>query len=302
MQGNPVEFSFEMRSPLRGYSLSDYMNNVKELMSFQPTFVSIANHQPGDKFVISNGIMRKAVQDKYPSTYFFAVALQKRFDIEVIPHLICNELDIDYMDDVLLGFAYVGIKKIMALRGDRNSNSATFVNRYTHSNELVEHVNNFNNKYNIDFCIGVAGYPDLHPLANSQEDDLNYLKAKFEAGASFITTQMFIDNARFYEFLNRCRNLGISAPIYPGLKVINQYLQIEQYRERFKVKVPKELEIRFSGISNSEAQSYIGIDWLYEQCVDLIEMGQTHLHFYVFTDNDIDSTIAVLKKLRREFS
>jgi methylenetetrahydrofolate reductase (NADPH) len=299
MRKIPFTVSFEMRSPERGSALGDYLHSLKALMAFRPAFVSIANHQPAEKYTIDGtGNMKKSVKDRYPSTYFFAVALRDQFDIEVVPHLLCNELEPDSIDDILLGFHYVGIRKLMALRGDRNSNAVKFSNRYSYSSELVKHMADFNINHGGRFEIGIAGYPDVHPTAVSEDRDLFNLKNKIDLGASFIITQLFLDNQRFYDYLDKCRRHSIAAPVYPGLKIISHKSNIAQYRNRFRLKIPAALECMFTTMANKNDQVHTGQQWLFQQCEDLLNNGQTHLHFYVFSSEDIAAVISVLNRLK----
>jgi len=300
---NDIAFtvSYEIRSPKRGSLLKDAIISLTPLLSFCPTFISIANHQPEEKYLKgAKGELRKVIADKYPATYFFAIALQRATGVEVVPYLLCNELEPDLIDDLLLGFQYSEIKRVMALRGDRISNTVKFPNRYTHSSELIRHIIDFNNFYCTKFKIGVAGYPDIHPTAISSEHDLFFLKSKTSLGASFVTTQMFLDNQRFYDFLTRCSGQDISATIYPGLKLIVDSSNLIQYKKRFNLEIPKELELLFLNIQKNDC-NIIGEQWLFHQCDDLIKNGQGHLHFYIFSDEDINGVFTVLKKLKEQY-
>lgn len=213
----PFDVSFEFRSPERDSSVEDYMLKLSPLMAFHPVFASIANHQPEGKYVVDNDWnLVKNVKDKHPSTYYFAIALKDQFDIEVVPHLLCNELDPINIDDILIGFKYVGIKKVMALRGDRRFKDRRYKNRYSHADEMVKHVSGFNKKNGANFGIGIAGYPDVHLDAVSEAGDLLHLKNKVDLGADFVTTQMFLDNQSFFVYLDRCRERNIISPIIPG--------------------------------------------------------------------------------------
>ncbi|WP_312398377.1 methylenetetrahydrofolate reductase [Chryseobacterium sp.] len=301
MNDSNFTVSYEIRSPERGTSLENYMMQLTPLLSFKPSFVSIANHQPEEKFITgTDGNLKKAIPDRYPATYFFSVALKERFGVDVIPHLLCNELDPEIIDDILLGFHYVGIKKIMALRGDRTSNNLRFPNRYSYSSDLVKHIVEFGNNYNIVFDIGIAGYPEKHPAAVSFEDDLAVLKDKIRLGASFITTQMFLDNGRFYSFLDRCKVDHIFVPIYPGLKLILKPSNLDQYSDRFQIEIPNKLKSSFSS-SYEDNHKKTGENWLFEQCNQLIKDGHNHLHFYVFSKDDMIGVFNVISKLKRQY-
>lgn len=301
MNDKILTVSYEIRSPERGHSLEDYILRLKPLLSFKPSFISIANHQPDDKYDVTvNGHLKKVVPDKYPATYFFSIALKNRFAVDVVPHLLCNELDPESIDDILLGFHYVGIKKIMALRGDRSSNSKKYSNRYSYSSELIKHIVAFQNNYNISFDIGIAGYPEKHPNALSVDDDLSILKDKIDLGASFITTQMFVDNSRFYDFVNRCRADKIFVPIYPGLKLIIKPTNLGQYNNRFQIEIPKDLTSIFSDMHENNYKE-LGEEWLFDQCRDLITQGNSHLHFYVFSNDDIQGVFNVINKLKDQY-
>ena len=220
MKELPFEFSLEIRSPRRGRSLETHLQHLKPLLELRPAFASIANHKGS------------------PSSKYFALALKSRFNLEVVPHIIGNELSPAEIEDTLIGFNYTGIRKVMALRGDRKSNGTKYKNRYAHANEIVKHIRDFNDRYGTSFESGVAGYPDVHQSADSQTTDLSFLKNKIDAGAAFVITQMCIDNKPFFDFLDRCRAIGINIPVIPGLKLISPASNLNQYTNKFNVSIP----------------------------------------------------------------
>lgn len=291
--------SFEIRSPERGTALNDYLFQLRPLIEHHPVYISIANHQPDEKYaILKEGNLVKIVSERYPANVYFAIALRGYFGVEVVPHLICNELDPVDIEDCLIGFSYIGIKKLMALRGDRKGEIKIYNNRYSHADELVKHISAFNRQNGTRFEIGIAGYPETHRDAISANQDLYYLKNKVDIGADFITTQMFFNSRHFVAYVNRCREKQISVPIIPALKLLSQKASLVQYKTRFNVTIPAKLAASISNMEDQRSQYLIGVQWLYRQCVELIDAGFLHLHFYVFSNEDIKGVDEVSNLLK----
>ena len=222
-------------------------------------------------------------------------AIMSRYDIDVVPHLICGGNTVEEIESRLDNLAFLGINNIVALRGDSLAGEKRFSptpGGYRYASELVEGIRNYqgSNSYRRDrgletddryFCIGVGGYPEKHFEAANIETDIANLKKKIDAGADYIITQMFFDNKVYYDFVDRCRKAGITVPIIPGLKPISTARQVSLLPESFSLDIPLELtEAIAKAEDNKEAVYKIGTEWCAEQCKDLLKNGVPAVHFY----------------------
>jgi methylenetetrahydrofolate reductase (NADPH) len=226
-------------------------------------------------------------------TWRYALALKNEHGFEVMPHLTCVGSSRDTLREILSAYQDAGFHNIMALRGDPPKGDKDFVphpDGFAHANELVA----FIRQEFPDFCIGVAGYPEVHPEATSALDDLTHLKRKVEAGAAFITTQLFYDTGAFIKWYDTCRASGITVPIIPGLMPIRS---AEQAR-RFCKSLPNVLEVALAEAGpDKEAVAQIGVDWTVRQICDLIDHGLNAVHLYIM--NQSGSALGVIEGLRK---
>jgi methylenetetrahydrofolate reductase (NADPH) len=201
---------------------------------------------------------------------------------------------------MLIDLNFLGIKNVLALRGDGLKSENHFVpekNGHAHANELVEQIMNLRegkyldpeikNKTALDFCIGVAGYPEKHSEASNPDMDLFYLKQKVDAGAEYIVTQMFFDNRKYYKFVDRCRAAGITVPIIPGIKPLALMNQVTMLPKIFSIDIPEEFASEVRKCKTNEEARQVGTEWAIEQSRDLIANNVPCLHIYTYgiTDN-----------------
>jgi methylenetetrahydrofolate reductase (NADPH) len=147
-----------------------------------------------------------------------------------------------------------------------------------------------------DFCVGVAGYPEKHFEAPNLKWDISNLKAKIDAGAEYVTTQMFFDNSAFFDFESRCRKAGVTAPIVPGLKVLTSKRQLQTLPARFYIQVPEELASEIESAKDADVPE-IGIRWAIKQCDELLGAGFSNLHFYIIqTPQHVAQVVTELRK------
>lgn len=291
---HPTAFSFEILPPLRGNNVESTFDNVRRLMEFAPAYVNITTHRNEVVYrEIAPGSYRIETLRKRPGTVAIAAVLRERFGVRPVPHLICGEYSRREIEDQLIDLSYLGVNDILVLRGDCDHNSATFVaapQGHEHASELARQVVDFNNGIMADgkqtspispvFTFGVAGYPEKHEEAMNVNSDIRYLKAKVDAGASYIVTQMFYDNARYFEFVRRCREEGITVPIVPGIKPLTSRRQLPMLPRIFHIDLPDELADMLSRCESDEDVRQVGIEWGIRQARELREANVPSIHFY----------------------
>jgi methylenetetrahydrofolate reductase (NADPH) len=287
-------FSIELLPPLKGQNISSIFETMDLLMEYSPAFVDVTYHR--EEYVyreVSGGLLEKRTVRKRPGTVGICAALKHRYSIDPVPHIICGGFNREETENALIDLNFLGIDNVLLLRGDAIKTEGTFKPEpggHAYAVDLLKQVVQMNdgvyldpdlrNAKNTDFCIGVAGYPEKHFEAPNMKSDLRYLKQKVEAGASYIVTQMFYDNAAFFSFRDRCLSEGITVPIIPGIKPLANRAQLNSIPKHFYVNMPEELvDLAERCKSDAEIQE-LGIDWCIKQCKELIEGGVPVLHFY----------------------
>jgi methylenetetrahydrofolate reductase (NADPH) len=249
---------------------------------------------------LENGLLEKKIVRKRPGTVAIAASIQHKYGIPVVPHVVCGGFSKEETENMLIDLNFLGIENVLALRGDGLKSDSFFMpekNGHSHANELVEQITalgsgkyldpELKNKTPMNFCIGVAGYPEKHAEASNPEDDLLFLKQKVEAGAHYIVTQMFFDNQKYYNFVQRCRNAGITVPIIPGIKPLALINQITILPKLFSIDIPEDLASAVRKCKNNEEARQVGTEWAILQAKDLIDNKVPCLHIYTYgiTDN-----------------
>ena len=207
--------------------------------------------------------------------------LRGEFSFTVMPHLTCvghTRGELEVLADQIHA---QGFRNIMTLRGDAPKGATTFPvlpEGFRHAAELVALLK----RRHPDFCLGVAGYPEKHPEAPSLEADLTHLKRKVDAGADFITTQLFFDNAVYYRFVERCRAEGITVPIVPGIMPVLSLKQIQRFTQLCGSTLPAQLAARLEvAADNADVVEMVGIDWALHQIRGLLANGAPGYHLYI---------------------
>ena len=275
--------SLEIVPPLGGISKNELLENIAPLMEFKPRYINVTTHRDEVRFdpQPDGTFIRKIVRSRV-SPVAVCGSIQARYDVEVVPHIICAGNSAAEIEWLIQDFHFMGIDNVMALRGDSLTGEKRFTPQpdgFAHADELVRAIRAMEGGDRM--CIGVGGYPEKHFEAANLETDIANLKRKVDAGADLIITQMFYDNAVFFRFVDRCQNAGINVPIIPGLKPLSSARQIEVLPEAFSIDLPLELteEVRKAG-GDKEAVRRIGIEWCTAQCRELLSEGVPAVHFY----------------------
>lgn len=285
--------SFEIIPPKRGGDIQSLLKTVDDISKYNPPFIDITSHAAEVIYEeTADGIKRK-IKRKRPGTLGICALLQKKYNIDAVPHVLCFGFTREETEDFLIELQYLEIENVLAVRGDESSYQKPLLhgrsaNRY--AADLVSQIKDMNNgKYLEDnlldarpsnFCIGVGAYPEKHFEAPNLDFEIRILKQKVEAGAEYIVTQMFFDNSVFYRFVEKCRAAGIHVPIIAGLKIITSKNQIKSIPSNFHVDIPAELTNQILDADEKDI-SHIGVDWAAKQALDLIEKKTPALHFYI---------------------
>jgi methylenetetrahydrofolate reductase (NADPH) len=286
--------SFEILPPTKGKSIDSIYNTLDPLMEFDPAFVNVTYHRAEQVFKkMPNGGFERVEIRKRPGTVGICAALMNKYKVEAIPHLICGGFSKEETENALIDLHFLGIKNVLALRGDAAANEKFFTPHpqgHRYADELVKQIVDLNNgRYledeiidgvKADFCIGVAGYPEKHFESPNNDTDIHYLKNKIDLGAHYITTQMFFNNAHYYNFVDRCRENGINVPILTGLKPVTSKRQLSMIPSVFNAEIPVDLSNAISSTKTDAASDQVGQEWLLHQCKDLLKNNVPVLHFY----------------------
>ncbi|WP_409966544.1 5,10-methylenetetrahydrofolate reductase [Mycovorax composti] len=291
---NETLISFEVLPPLKGKGIEALYEHMDPLMEFHPAYINVTYHRSEHEFRKNpDGSFKKVTIRKRPGTESICAAIMNKYNVDTVPHLICGGFSITETEDALINLQYLGIDNVLVLRGDAAKHETAFIphpDGHRYAIDLLKQVVNLNNGIYLEeelinsrktsFCIGVAGYPEKHFEAPNMETDLVYLKAKVDAGADYIVTQMFFDNAKYYAFVDACRAKGINVPIIPGLKPISTKKQLTTLPKVFSIDLPSELCNEVLKCKNNEDVEKVGEEWLLEQSRDLKKNGVPVLHYY----------------------
>ena len=297
-------FSIEIIPPMKGQHLGELMSHIDPLMEFKPPFIEVTYHREEYVEKVIDGVSKRIPIRKRPGTLGICASIMQRFQIEAVPHVICGGFTKEETEDFLIDLHYLGIENALLLRGDQEKGEPHFIPKpggHAYANELVEQVVAMNQGILLyeeteslptNFCIGVAGYPEKHIDAVSFDQDLKYLKQKVEAGADYIVTQMFFDNKKYFDFVQKCREMGINVPIIPGLKPLATERQLDILPEIFHLEIPSEFVSEARKCANNAAIKQLGIEWAVQQGKELIQAGVPALHFYTMSKSDSVRSIA----------
>lgn len=286
--------SFEILPPTKGKSIESIYNHLDPLMEFKPAFINVTYHRAEQVFKKrTDGHFERVEIRKRPGTVGICAALMNKYDVEAIPHLICGGFSKEETENALIDLDFLGIKNVLALRGDAAANEKFFnPHPYGHryAEDLVKQVVSLNNGVYMeddimdgaktDFCIGIAGYPEKHFESPNIDTDIYYLKRKIELGAHYVVTQLFYENAHYYNYVAKCKEHGIDVPIIAGLKPLTNKKQLTGIPRVFNVEIPVELYSEMMKAKTDADCEQVGTEWLLHQCRDLLKNNAKVLHFY----------------------
>ena len=299
-------FSFEILPPLKGTGIEKLYDTIDTLREFDPKYINITTHRSEYVYKdLGSGLFQRNRLRRRPGTVAVAAAIQNKYNITVVPHLLCSGFSREDAEYVLLDLQFLGITELLVLRGDKAKHEASFTPEnggYHHAIELQEQINNFNNGIFVDgsemkvtntpFSYGVACYPEKHEEAPNIESDIYWLKKKVESGAEYAVTQLFYDNQKYFDFVERARQAGINVPIIPGIKPFKKISQLSTIPKTFKVDLPEELAQEVIKCTTDEASYRVGVEWTIKQCRELMAHGVPSIHFYSIGAVDSISEVA----------
>lgn len=288
-------FTIELLPPLKGDGTEGIFATLDRLVRYGPKYVNITNQREAVKYSErGDGQFERRIYRHRPGTVGIAAAINKRYGIDVVPHMICGGMSRYDIEDALIDLDFLGIHNVLALRGDGLPDEKRFApHPQGHANacRLVEQITAMNNgvfidgevesdTHRSDFCIGVAGYPEKHAESPDPGTDIENLKVKVEAGADYIVTQMSYDNGRILDFIGRCRAAGINVPVVPGIKPLATMKQLTALPETFHVDLPQELVSEAGKCRDNAGVKEVGIEWAVKQARELKAAGLPVIHFY----------------------
>ncbi len=300
-QSEKTLFSFEILPPLKGKDINLIYDVIDPLMEFDPKFLNITYHREETVYKRhKSGLLEKKTVHKRPGTVAIAAAVKYKYpSVTVVPHIICGGFNKEETENALIDLHFLGIRNLLVLRGDALAAEKSFVpEEGGHANavDLLGQIKNLNegiyldeelqNTTKMDFSMGVAGYPEKHAEAPNLETDLYYLKKKVDAGADYVVTQMFFDNQKYFDFVNKCRQVGINVPIVPGLKPISILRHLNILPGIFNIDIPEDLAKEVRKCKNNKMVRQVGVEWAIMQAKELIEHKAPSVHFYTMGKAD----------------
>lgn len=302
---SPV-FSFEILPPLKGNSIYKVFDIIDKLLKFNPKFVNITSHHSEYIYKpLPNGSHRRISVVKRPGTVAVSAAIQNKYGLIPVPHIICSGFSKEETEYALLDLNFLGIDNLFLVRGDQDLKGIEKLDpmEYNiHATDLQQQINDFNKGKGIEgieiegietpFSYGMACYPEKHEEAPNMDSDLFYLKEKIKNGADYLISQMFFDNEKYYSFLESCRKNEVNVPILPGIKPITKKSHLNLLPRTFKIDIPETLASAIRNCKNDDEAKEIGIEWSINQCKDLIKKGVPGIHFYTMSASDSVAKIA----------
>lgn len=299
-------FSFEILPPLRGNSIYKVYNIIDRLLKFNPQFVNITSHHSEYIYKpLPDGTHKRVSVVKRPGTVAVSAAIQNKYGLIPVPHIICSGFTKEETEYALLDLNFLGIDNLFLVRGDQNSGSTEKVNpedHNIHASDLQQQINDFNKGIGINeikiegietpFSYGMACYPEKHEESPNLDSDLYYLKKKVENGADYLISQMFFDNQKYFDFVEKCRQAGIDVPILPGIKPIAKKHHLNLLPKTFKIDIPEELASAVRDCRTDAEVKEVGIQWGIKQCRELRDFGVPGIHFYTMSASESVEKIA----------
>lgn len=294
---NPL-ISFEIIPPKRGGNVKQLLHVLDDIVKYNPPFIDITSHAAEVMYEeTADGGMQMKVKRKRPGTLGLCALIQNKYNIDAVPHVLCSGFTREETEDFLIELHYLGIDNVLAVRGDdaafkKPLKFGRSMNEY--AVDLVKQISGLNQgKYiedglldaePMDVCVGVGGYPEKHFEAPNLKTDIKHAKAKVDAGASYIVTQMFYSNKFYFEYVEQCIQEGVSVPIIPGLKIITSKAQIKSIPKNFFIDIPQELADEVEE-AKPEHVIEVGVEWTKKQVEELLNKNVPSVHFYVMQNS-----------------
>jgi len=293
-------FTFELLPPLKGHSIEKVYTTIDRLIEFEPAYINFTSHRNEIAYKERpDGLLEKRVTRLRPGTIALAAAVRYKYNITVVPHILCGGFSKEETENVLIEMNFLGIDDVLALRGDPQRGSRTFIPEkegHAHTSELIRQIVDINNGRYLEetledttptnFCIGVAGYPEKHFEAPNRQTDMEFLKQKVDAGANYIVTQMFFDNCKFLRFRDACRAMGINVPVIAGIKPVSALNDIKLLPQTFHIDFPNDLVNAIRKCTTDKEAREVGIEWATMQSRELIKAGVPGIHYYTLGRSD----------------
>ncbi|MGI6073452.1 MAG: methylenetetrahydrofolate reductase [Fermentimonas sp.] len=286
-------FSFELLPPLKGNSINQLYATIDRLKEFDPKYINITTHHSENVYKKDeNGVIRKVNVRRRPGSVAVAAAIQNKYGIRTVPHVISQGFTIEETEYALIDLSYLGLTDLLLLRGDVNKldMEQKKMNSHEHATDLQNQVNDFNRGISFDgsridtaevhFSYGMACYPEKHEESPNMESEIYYTKMKVNRGAEYLVTQMFFDNRKYFEFVDLCRRSGINVPIIPGIKPINIKNQLTVLPKVFRSDIPEDLARELRKCKDDNEAKEIGVEWCIAQCKELMAANVPSIHFY----------------------
>ena len=297
--------SFELIPPKRGGDITDVLNVIDNIIKFKPPFIDITSHSAEVIYEETPDGIKKKVKRKRPGTLGICALIQNKYNVDAVPHILVKGFTREETEDFMIELNYLGIDNVLAVRGDDSGYEKPIpIGRSANSNalELVEQIVKMNKGIYLEdslldarptnFCVGVGGYPEKHFEAPSMKFDLKYLKEKIDKGAEYIVTQMFFDNQKYFDYVNKVRDAGIDVPIIPGIKPITTLGQITMLPRTFFLDFPDDLMDELEKCKTNADVKTVGIEWAIQQSKELVAAGVPSLHFYTMSKAEATYKIA----------
>ena len=284
--------SFEIIPPQRGGDLSRMLTLIEDLAVHRPPFIDITSHAAEVIYEETPTGYQKRVKRKRPGTLGLCALIQNKFQIDAVPHILCEGFSKEESEDFLIELHYLGIDNVLAIRGDSTGYEKALIHgrsRNEYATDLISQVAAMNKGLFMEelldasptnFCIGAAAYPEKHFESPNLETDVSYVKKKVEAGAEYVVTQMFFDNAHYYKLVQECRRQEITVPIIPGIKILTNHTQLTTIPRTFYCDIPEALAQEARAADPDQVVD-VGVAWALEQTQDLLAKGVPSVHFYV---------------------
>ncbi len=284
--------SFEIIPPKRGGNLQTLIGLTEDLAQYEPPFIDITSHAAEVIYEETATGFERRIKRKRPGTLGICALIQNKYNIDAVPHVLCEGFTRQETEDFLIELHYLGIDNVLAIRGDDSGYSKPLEHgrsRNDHATDLIRQVTDMNKGLFLeelldasptDFCVGAAIYPEKHFEAPNLATDVSWVKKKVEEGAGYVVTQMFFDNAHYYRLLDECRRQEISVPIIPGLKILTGKKQLTSIPRNFHCEIPEALADVAMAADDDQVRQ-VGAEWALDQARDLLGNGAPSLHFYV---------------------